>query len=190
MVKRISCFARLLSQARRVKQSGTTQQPTRLYGFKRTCKRLSLSLVSLCLRYDHQTRPRQRMYNRRRYYRCSGADPGFFLGGGALVSCSTSTPVNHIVFFSQNTSCIRKPQVISGEGGGVRTPCTLPLDPPLLLFLINKADEFVAALRNQFICVHFYQKFITPYEFLLLFNPITRNRRACTCADRSCLRRR
>ena len=32
----------------------------------------------------------------------------------------------------QNTSCIRKPQVISEVGGGgVRTPCTLPLDPPL-----------------------------------------------------------
>ena len=29
----------------------------------------------------------------------AGADPGFFLGGGALVSCSTSTPINHIVFF-------------------------------------------------------------------------------------------
>ena len=28
-----------------------------------------------------------------------GADPGFFLGGGALVSCSTSTPINHLVFF-------------------------------------------------------------------------------------------
>ena len=50
-----------------------------------------------------------------------------FLGGGALVSCSTSTPINHTVFL-QNTSCIRKPQVISG---GVRTPYTLPLDPPL-----------------------------------------------------------
>ena len=55
----------------------------------------------------------------------AGADPEFFLGGGALVSCSTSTPINHIVFFfSQNTSCIRKPQVISGEGG-----CA-PLHPP------------------------------------------------------------
>ena len=45
----------------------------------------------------------------------AGADPGFFLGGGALVSSSTSTPINHIVFFFflQNTSCIRKPQVIS-----------------------------------------------------------------------------
>ena len=29
----------------------------------------------------------------------AGADPGFFLGGCALVSCSTSTPINHIVFF-------------------------------------------------------------------------------------------
>ena len=61
-----------------------------------------------------------------------GVDPGFFLGGGALVSCSTSTPINHIVFFLENTSCIRKLQVISGVAGGVHTPCTLPLDPPLV----------------------------------------------------------
>ena len=46
----------------------------------------------------------------------TGADPGFFLGGGALVSCSASTPTNHIVFFFlRNTSCIRKPQVISHQ---------------------------------------------------------------------------
>ena len=46
-----------------------------------------------------------------------------FLGGGALVSCSTSTPINHIVFFClQNTSCVRKPQVISGLGGGGCAP--------------------------------------------------------------------
>ena len=56
----------------------------------------------------------------------AGTDPGFFLEGGALVSCSTSTPINHIVFFLQNTSCIRKPQVISGGGGGG----THPLHPP------------------------------------------------------------
>ena len=38
--------------------------------------------------------------------RLTGADPGFFLRGGALVSCSTtSTPINHIVYsFLQNTS--------------------------------------------------------------------------------------
>ena len=69
----------------------------------------------------------------------AGADPRFFLGGGALVSCSTSTPINHIVFFflqntsnlvprvsRWNTSCIRKPQVISGWGGGGAHP----LHPP------------------------------------------------------------
>ena len=49
----------------------------------------------------------------------------FFRRGCTLVSCSTSTPINHIVFsFLQNTSCIRKPQVISG-GEGVH-----PLSPP------------------------------------------------------------
>ena len=70
----------------------------------------------------------------------AGADPGVFLGGGALASCATSAPINHIVFFLQNTSCIRKPQVISG--GGVRTPCTLPLDPPLLiLWLISHRPQ-------------------------------------------------
>ena len=53
----------------------------------------------------------------------AGADPGFFLGGGALVP---STPITRIVFFFlQNTSCIRKPQVISG-GGGLRTPALSP----------------------------------------------------------------
>ena len=58
------------------------------------------------------------------------ADPRFFVGGGALVSCSTFNTNKPKSFFLQNTSCIRKPQIISG-GGGVRTPCTLPLDPPL-----------------------------------------------------------
>ena len=59
------------------------------------------------------------------YLSPAGADPGFFLGGGALVSCSTLTPINHIVFFLQNTSCIRKPQAISGGGEGAH-----PLHPP------------------------------------------------------------
>ena len=62
----------------------------------------------------------------------SGADPGFFLGGDALVSCSTSTPINHIVFFF-----CRIPVVLENRRsspGGVRTPCTLPLDPPLLFY--------------------------------------------------------
>ena len=57
---------------------------------------------------------------------CQGQIQDFFRGGGALISCSTSTPIDHIVFsFWQNTSCIRKLQVISGGGGGVH-----PLHPP------------------------------------------------------------
>ena len=67
----------------------------------------------------------------------TGADPGFFLGGGALVSCSTSTPINHIVFFLQNTSLIRKPQVISG-GGGAHPLHPPPISAPVLkLFTIH-----------------------------------------------------
>ena len=65
----------------------------------------------------------------------SGADPGFFFwqgrgGGGALVSYSTSTPINHIVFFCR-IPVVLKNRRSSQEG--VHTPCTLPLDPPLIL---------------------------------------------------------
>ena len=65
----------------------------------------------------------------------SGADPGFFLGGGVLVSCSTSTPINHIVFFFwQNTICIRKPHAISGGrgGGGAHPLHPLPRSAPVV----------------------------------------------------------
>ena len=60
----------------------------------------------------------------------SGADPGFFLGGGALVSWSTSTPINHIVFFG-GIPVVLENRRSSRGGGGMRTPCTLPLDPPV-----------------------------------------------------------
>ena len=46
-------------------------------------------------------------------------------------------------FFWQNTSCIRKLQVISGGGGGggVQTPCTLPLDPLLTTFILTRKNK-------------------------------------------------
>ena len=54
----------------------------------------------------------------------AGVDPGFFLGGGALVSCSTSTPIKHIVFFLHNTNCIKK---TAGDlGGGCAPPAPSP----------------------------------------------------------------
>ena len=52
-----------------------------------------------------------------------------------LLYVNTNKP--HSFFFWQNTSCIRKPQVISG---GVRTPCTLPLDPPLPLKMESRIE--------------------------------------------------
>ena len=73
-----------------------------------------------------QTKTAQKPYLLRRH---TGADPGFFLGGGALVSCS-STSINHIVCFFAEYQLYYK---TAGRlrGWGVRTPCTLPLDPPL-----------------------------------------------------------
>ena len=58
---------------------------------------------------------------------------------------STSTPINHIVFFFvQNTSCIRKPQVISGGGGGGAPPPPPPhpLLPPSRSAPVNTLKLF------------------------------------------------
>ena len=57
----------------------------------------------------------------------------FFRRGCTRLLLYFNTNKPHSLFL-QNTSCIRKQQVISEGGEGVRTPCTLPLDPPLLLF--------------------------------------------------------
>ena len=56
----------------------------------------------------------------------------FFRRGCTRLLLYFNTNKPHIFWGGENTSCIRKPQVISG--GGVRTPCTLPLDPPLVLY--------------------------------------------------------
>ena len=59
----------------------------------------------------------------------TGADPGFFVGGGALVSCPTSTPINQIFFFAEYQLSVlleNRRSGISGGGGGVAHP----LHPP------------------------------------------------------------
>ena len=56
----------------------------------------------------------------------TGADPGSFLGGGALVSCSTSTPINHIVFFFAEYQLYWKTAGHLRGGEGVAHP----LHPP------------------------------------------------------------
>ena len=60
-----------------------------------------------------------------------------------LLYFNTNKP-HSFFFFLQSTSCIRKPQVISG--GGVCTPCTLPLDPHLQLPLALTSYIFTGRL--------------------------------------------
>ena len=54
-----------------------------------------------------------------------GADAGFFLGGGALVSCSTSTPINHIVLFF-----FAEYQLYEKTAGHLREGCAPPAPSP------------------------------------------------------------
>ena len=72
-------------------------------------------------------------------FRCSdslfrGGSRIFFRRGCTRLLLYFNTNKPHIFFFLQNASCFRKPQVISG--GGMRTPCTLPLDLPLLFSIL------------------------------------------------------
>ena len=61
-----------------------------------------------------------------------GGSRSFFRRGCTRLLLHLNNIIPHSFwFFLRNTSCIRKPQVISGRGGGVRTLCTLPLAPPL-----------------------------------------------------------
>ena len=61
-----------------------------------------------------------------------GGSRNFFRRGCTRLLLYFNTNKPHS-FFLQNTSCIRKPQVISGVGGGGCAPPapSLPLDPPL-----------------------------------------------------------
>ena len=83
-----------------------------------------------------------------------GADPGFFLGGGAPLRNGVTEV---FFFFLQNISCIRKLQVISREGGWV---CTLPQYPsldaavPMTCCLISSFLPSQAITRLPFVTVY------------------------------------
>ena len=62
----------------------------------------------------------------------AGADPGFFLGGGALVSCSSSTPINHKVFFLAEYQLNQKTAGHLGGGGGAHPQHPPPRSAPVL----------------------------------------------------------
>ena len=76
-----------------------------------------------------------------------GADPGFFLGGGALVSCLTSTPINPIVFFCRIPVVLENRRSLSRVGGGVRPPPPPPLHPPP-----RSAPARILDFRNMQLC--------------------------------------
>ena len=104
----------------------------------------SKQLATALKRSPRQTGDRQLLL-----YSFRGGSRIFFRRGCTrlLLYFNTNKP-HSFFFFLQNTSCIRKPQVISGGrggGGGVHTPCTLSLDPPLSLVHIvnNKRIDFV-----------------------------------------------
>ena len=68
-----------------------------------------------------------------------------FLGGGALISCSTSTPINHIVFFFRIPVVLenRRSSQRGRGGGGGHTSSTLPLDPPLFCALLSGLFDWI-----------------------------------------------
>ena len=81
---------------------------------------------------------------------CQGRIQDFFRRGCTRLLLLFNTNKPHSSFFLQNTGCIRKPQVISG-GGGVRTPCTLPLDPPLFAdFVLRKIIMAIATRKPEY----------------------------------------
>ena len=78
-----------------------------------------------------------------------GADPGLFLGGDALVSCSTSTPINHTVFFCRIPVVLENRRSSQGEGGAH------PLHPPPRSFPGNFKATYEP--RSALISIDFVQ---------------------------------
>ena len=56
----------------------------------------------------------------------TGTDPGYFLGGGTLVSYSTSTPINHIAFFAEIPVVLENRRSSPGGGGKCAPPAPTP----------------------------------------------------------------
>ena len=100
----------------------------------------------------------------------------FFLGGGALVSCSTSTPINHIVFFCRIPVVLQNRRSSQGGGGGgVRSPCTLPQNAPLLYTAIYIYIQLLyssyPALQTLYTTIYIlYTPYIEP--IYTLYRPI------------------
>ena len=92
-----------------------------------------------CIRNDSE--PSSRLVNKVLSYGRGGSR--IFLGGGALVSFSTSTPINHSFFFFCRIPVVLENRRSSQGERGVRIPCTLPLDPPLYGFVEKPENGFL-----------------------------------------------
>ena len=68
----------------------------------------------------------------------TGADPGLFLGEGALVSCSTSTAINHFFFFCTIPVVLENRRSSQGGGGAH------PLHPPA-----RSAPDVMKYMKNK-----------------------------------------
>ena len=76
----------------------------------------------------------------------TGADPGFFLGGASLRNDVTDGEVKN--FKSEYVYAKKKASSQGGEG--VRTPCTLPLDPPLFNPWVGSGSLRVISLAHDY----------------------------------------
>ena len=72
----------------------------------------------------------------------SGADPGFFLGGGAPLRNDVTDR------WDKQISKGNTKKKASSQRGGVRIPCTLPLDPPLLFMHILVVVIWVPTFKH------------------------------------------
>ena len=92
------------------------------------------------------------------HYTLTGADPGFFSGGGAPVR-NGITNTNKPHFFGRILVALesRRP-----SQGGLRTPCSLPLDPSLIKDVFNFAytSKRTRIFPQTFSWIDFFIEFI------------------------------
>ena len=132
-----------------VKKSFRKQWPNGLYGIARTLNSASQPVKKRRALFSSIDSPSQ---GKRFFVQLvlffTGADQGFFLGGGALVSCCTSTPINHIVFF------FRIPVVLENRRSSRVGGCAPPAPSPRSALALISADNGgpVARGKEPFLC--------------------------------------
>ena len=77
-----------------------------------------------------------------------GADQRFFLGGGALVSCSTSTPINHIFFFCRIPVVLENRRSSQGGRRGAHPLHPPPRSAPVIRYLKRALIEILQQVQN------------------------------------------